>query len=374
MKKNFYKLIQAIISVFLISSFSACNKDINTIQDSNIRGVSIVPNPVEIGEKISINGYNFHNAKSVRFAENITVSSFEKVGKHQLDVVVPPGTVNESNIVVELPDDAYVIPIELKLLSPKVTSTYPLSGTSDVGPGEILVILGTDLINVSEIIFPGNQQAYVKEMDFYRKGNEEIKVVVPFGTEESFAPVILRTKYGFEFESTLIEFSSGGSVPPLYQLLCGKEGLGKTWTWDEGRHEGGIVVGTGTYQKDILPTGNYMNVDNVASNLGQSNGRGAKMFFSYSKSENIMIKTKVDGGTINGYYEIDTSEIKNNLGDGSPWSIGMLNIVGGDPDLTILVNVIIKDFDILELTENKLVLCANYGGIGYYFYFIALDD
>ena len=87
-----------------------------------------------------------------------------------------------------------------------------------------------------------------------------------------------------------------------------------------------------------------------------------------------MIKTKVDGGTINGYYEIDTSEIKNNLGDGSPWSIGMLNIVGGDPDLTILVNVIIKDFDILELTENKLVLCANYGGIGYYFYFIALDD
>ena len=66
-----------------------------------------------------------------------------------------------------------------------------------------MIIVGEDLINVVEIVFPGEAQATVSEMSFTRKGNEEIIVVVPGGTEKTVGAMKLRTKYGQEFTSTL---------------------------------------------------------------------------------------------------------------------------------------------------------------------------
>lgn len=207
MKKNFHIIIKVFLLFIVLVSFSACNDDVDTGQDLSIRGVSIIPNPVEVGQKVSINGFNFQYATSIVFPENITVSTFDKVGEHQLDVVVPPGTVSGGNIIVSFPEDNFTFPFELKLLEPKVTRTYPLSGDTDVRPTEILVIVGEDLINVSEIIFPGKQKATVKEMNFNRKGNEEIRVVVPDGTESGVGTMTLKTKYGKVFVSTPVEFS-----------------------------------------------------------------------------------------------------------------------------------------------------------------------
>lgn len=373
MKKSHHIIIKIFLLIIVAVSFSACNDEVDTGQDLDIRGVSIIPNPVEIGQKVSVNGFNFQNAISIEFPENITVSTFDKVGEHQLDVIVPSGTVSGGNIIVNLPDNDFLIPIELKLLAPKVTKTYPLSGATEVGPTEILVILGEDLINVSEIVFPGERQATVGEMDFYRKGNEEIRVIVPTGTESGIGTMTLKTKYGTVFVSTPVEFSGGGFVPEEYQFLTGEDGLGKVWTWDKKR-EDGVLFGSGAYQRDTWPGWWPLKADNIHQGVGRSNAIGAKMFFSYSSLEKAMTKILVDGTEIHGFYELDMTETKDNVSDGTPWSIGMLRITGGDPELSILGGSNVKDFDILEIDENKLILSADFGGTGYFFFFGAVED
>mgnify|MGYP000882736197 CR=1 FL=1 len=363
MKKSYHLIIQIFLLIIVTISFPACNDEIKTGQDLDVRGVSIIPNPVEIGQKISINGLNFHNATSIVFPGNITESTFDKVGDHQLDVIVPSGTVSGGNIIVKLPDGDFTIPIEFKLLEPVVTGTFAVSGAPNIGPHESLIIVGKDLINVSEIIFPGPQQATVREMDFTRKGNEEIIVVVPGGTEKTVSSMILKTRYGKEFQSTNVDFTGGGYIPPEYKLLCGDDGSGKTWAWDE-ELEDGMVYGNGGYRSNVMPAWWKVHIESLSAGVSAQDALGAKMFFSFSYDGNVMIKTFVDGTHIEGFYKLDMTK-KVNMSNGSPWSIGRFEITGGDPELTILGGIgsrwgTLKGFDILKLNENELVLANEY--------------
>lgn len=379
MKKNYHIITQ--ICFLIITVFSlACNDVIDSEQEANVRGVSIIPNPVEIGERISINGFNFQNATAVIFPGDISVTNFDKVGEHQINVVVPPGTVSGGNILVKLPDGDYIIPVEFRLLDPKVTGAFAKSGSTDIGPHETLVIVGQDLINVSKIIFPGIEQATVEEMHFTRKGNEEIVVVVPGGTEKTVGAMTLITKYGKQFTSTHVDFTGGGYIPPEYILLCGADGSGKTWSWDEELADG-FVYGNGGYRSDIKPAWWRVHIESLSSGVAAHDALGSEMFFSFSYDGNIMIKTLVDGSQIEGFYKLDMSR-KTNMSNGNPWSIGVFEITAGDSDLTILGGIgsrwgVLKGFDILKLTDSELVLANEYPdepGTAAYYVFRVKDN
>lgn len=379
MKNSYFIFIQIFLLISGTIFLAACNDEIESRQGREVNRVSIIPNPAEIGQKISINGPNFKNANSIIFPGNIEVTSFENIGEHQIKVNVPQGAVSGGNIIVNLPDGDFTLPLEFRLLKPKVTGAYAKSGAPNIGPHETLIIVGEDLINVVEIVFPGEAQATVSEMSFTRKGNEEIIVVVPGGTEKTVGAMKLRTKYGQEFTSTLVDFTGGGYIPPEYKLLCGEDGSGKTWAWDREIADG-FVYGNGAYRSDIKPAWWRVHIESLSSGISGQDALGAKMFFSFSYEGNVMIKTFVNSSEIEGYYKLDMTK-KVTMTNGNPWSVGTLEITGGDPDLTILGGTgsrwgVLKSFDILKLNENEFVLANEYPdepGTSAYYMFRAID-
>ena len=361
MKKRYNIIIRICFLILVTIFFTACNDDIDKGKDIEIRGVSVIPNPMEIGQKISINGLNFQNATAVIFPDNISVTTIDKVGDHQINVIVPSGTKSNGNITVELPDGSFTIPININLLNPQVTGTYTESGATDIGPHEALIVEGKDLINISEIIFPGEAKATVGEMSFRRKGNEQIILVVPQGTDKVVSSMILRTKYGKEITSTPVDFRGGGYIPPEYIMLCGEDGS-KTWSWDEELPDG-MVYGNGGYRSNVMPAWWKVHIESLSGGVDTQDVKGAKMTFSFSYDGNIMTKTLVNGTQIEGTYKLDMTK-KLNMSNGNPWSVGRLEILSGD-ELTIIGGYgsrwgYLKGFDILKLNENELVLANEY--------------
>ena len=363
MKKRYIYLLGVCLFALLSFLLTACNDVIDMSEDTTVSGVSVIPNPMEPGQKISISGFNFSKATEVLFPDNITLTDFRKVGDNQIDVVVPAGTRSGRQITVVMPDGDYTIPIDIRLLEPKVTAAYAFSGAPDIGPHEALVIEGEDLINISEIVFPGEAQATVTAMNFRRKGNEKIIVVVPQGTDKVVSSMKLRSQYGMEITSTPVDFTGGGYIPPEYILLCGSDGSGKTWAWDEELADG-IVYGNGGYRTDVKPAWWRIHIESLSSGVDGRDALGAKMHFSFSYDGSVLTKTFVDGTQIQGTYKLDVTK-KVDKWDGTPWSVGRLEIIGGDEQITILGGTgsrwgVLKGFDILKLTENELVLANEY--------------
>src|SRR5690554_6135115 len=104
MKKRYIYLMGACLFALLSFLLTACNDVIDMSEDTTVSGVSVIPNPMEPGQKISISGFNFNKATEVLFPDNITLTDFRKVGDNQIDVVVPAGTRSGSQITVVMPD------------------------------------------------------------------------------------------------------------------------------------------------------------------------------------------------------------------------------------------------------------------------------
>lgn len=340
MKKRHYVMIHACFLILITVFFTACNDEIDRGQDSGTKGVSVIPNPMEIGQTISITGPDFKNATAVVFPDNIPVSSFDKVGDLQINVVVPTGTKSGGNITVELPGGDFTIPIDINLLNPEVTGTYTASGATDIGPNEVLIIQGKDLINVSEIIFPGEAQATVRAMDFRRKGNEEIIVVVPVGTAKVVASMTLKTLYGIEITSTPVDFTGGGYIPPEILMLCGEGGSGKAWVFDKSNPL------RWWYMTDTSPDAFWWQPD-----VGPAD-EGGHMVFSF-----------IDGSQQFTYYSSPTAEPV----EGTTWEVNSdwteLKLVGAANILGVEGGGVhvdgSKEFTILEFTEDRLVLFST---------------
>lgn len=362
--ENRYKFsITSCLLLLFMLFFTNCNDEIVSGQGDDVKGMIILPDAMEIGQTISIVAPNLKNATAVIFPDNIKVSTFKKVGDLQIDVVVPVGTRSGGNITIETPDGDFEIPISIRLLNPKVTNSYPQSGAPDIGPYETLVIVGEDLINVVEIVFPGEGKATVAAMDFKRKGNEEIIVVVPSGTAKVVGQMKLKTKYGAEIMSTPVDFTGGGYIPPEYILLCGDDGSGKTWSWDE-ELDGGIVYGNGGYRSNFFPAWWKVHIESLSSGISSNDAFGAEMTFSFSYEGSTIVKKFVDGSEIEGIYKLDMTQ-RVNMSNGNPWSIGRLEIISGHENITILGGIgsrwgALKGFDILKLTDSELVLANEY--------------
>ena len=136
----------------------------------------------------------------------------------------------------------------------------------------------------------------------------------------------------------------------------------KDMAWDREIADG-FVYGNGAYRSDIKPAWWRVHIESLSSGISGQDALGAKMFFSFSYEGNVMIKTFVNSSEIEGYYKLDMTK-KVTMTNGNPWSVGTLEITGGDPDLTILGGTgsrwgVLKSFDILKLNENEFVLAMN---------------
>ena len=379
MKNKIFVMINACIVTFAAMLFSACNAVIDT-EDGRTKGISVLPSSIEAGITVSISGTNFKNATAVVFPDNIVVNTFEKFGDFQINVVVPEGVRSGGNIIVRLPGGDVTVPTTIKVNNPVAAQAYPShsavhpeNGLYWAGPYDDLIINGSDLENVREIIFPGGE--IVKNMDF-RSGSERIVVRVPLYVDRVIAKLELITSAGTSiFSENEIDWTSLGYVPPdIFALTAGTS---KSWTWDfEGKDNPLFMEGTGYGLFEGMSPSNW----NVPA-FSTGEGEGATMTFSREGRNIVLQLNRTNGNTANATGFVDLNMNYNAthwnlriIGRMQLTDVRPLNATGGDFNEVFL-------YDILRLTEDQLVLgnprngdYSNQWGTYHYYYFRAVDD
>ena len=359
MKKKLFFIIQICIVLFAVNIFYSCN-DTVTGSGDEMRGVSVVPNPMTIGQKISISGPNFKDATAIVFPGGVSVSDFTRAGDFQLNAIVPSGAASEGKISVTLPGGAFVIPIDVIILSTRdllATSMdkNPTNGNYWVGPNDKLTVRGEGLGLITEIILPGDLS--IKSMNFDKKTDSTIEISIPMGgfDRKAVEPLKLISVNGqVLYTANKLDWSGEGFVPPELLLLCGRSF--KVWSWDE--EIPSRVFGNGGYGSDPGPA---WWVPGVTQFNGTGHELGAKMAFYLP---NRMELTLANGTVYKGKFSTDMTK-----GVGT-WSSGKLEVVAGDDQLSIVggtfdnyngpTKIYPKIFDFVKLTNGEMTLAFQY--------------
>lgn len=147
-------------------------------------------------------------------------------------------------------------------------------------------------------------------------------------------------------------------VPVEYGQLFGSGT--KTWKW----REFSSAWGMGGYLSDMGPSWWPVGIDELDGMLVKGEGRGAS--FTLGLRGNKMTKTRNDGTSENGNCELRLDLKLNKAGGGGLWSLGKLKTT-----ITIPCGILfhsdnkeVFEYDIIQLTDDKLVLAAPETGAG----------
>ncbi len=377
MKKKFFIIIQICIVFCAVTAFFGCNDSIEAESGGGKKGVSVVPNPMTVGQPVSVSGPDFKNATKITFPGGIAVTNFTKAGDFQLNTTVPAGAASEGNITVSLPGNEYVIPITVTIFSTKdaIASSKdknPTTGNVRVGPNDKLTINGQGLSAIAEIILPGGLS--IQSMNFPKKTDLSIEITIPMGgfNRTAVEPLKMKTKSGAEvYTANRIDWGGDGFVPPELIPFCGRSF--KVWTWDD-KAPNDTPFGNGGYNNDKGPAWWTIKYDAInGQHGGAGHGIGAKMAFYLP---NKMVLTLTNGRVYEGLFSIDMTK-----GVGT-WSSGKLEIVAGDDALSIIgatygnyngsYSLTPKIFDIINQTGTVMTLAFRYpeetGTANFYLY------
>ena len=143
-------------------------------------------------------------------------------------------------------------------------------------------------------------------------------------------------------------------VAEEWNLFAGTDIAGKTWVWNfEGYDD--AVYGTGGWLTEFAPSWDVMPVEDLEE-------ADCELAFDLNGGPNLT-KKDADGNILEkGTFSFDMSVTKKNPDNGEQWSVGQLKLTG----VSVLSGHAFYDesekittFEILELTEDALVLCWN---------------
>lgn len=143
-------------------------------------------------------------------------------------------------------------------------------------------------------------------------------------------------------------------VAEEWNLFAGADISGKAWVWNfEGYDD--AVYGTGGWLTEFAPSWDVMPVEDLEE-------ADCELVFDLDGGPNLT-KKDADGNVLEkGTFSFDMSVTKKNPDNGEQWSIGQLKLTG----VSVLSGHAFYDesekittFEILELTEDALVLCWN---------------
>ncbi|MCC8155081.1 MAG: hypothetical protein LIP01_13340 [Tannerellaceae bacterium] len=156
-------------------------------------------------------------------------------------------------------------------------------------------------------------------------------------------------------------------VDETWNLLAGTDENGKTWVWDCD-DPSDIVWGNGASIVDYSPSWNQVS----AAQMGEEEpevGIDGRMVFDLNQKANFT-KIGQDGTVLErGAFQFDMSQTMLSADGETLWSIGQLTIIDGTIFKGISPNgggVVVNTFEILELTEDKMVLAhVSPGGMSW---------
>ena len=202
MKKIFkYSLIVALCAG--MAAFTGCQEkefDVNPLTEA-FTFSGMAPNPVMRGGELRIFGRKLDEVKEVRFAGDISVTEFVKVGKgaklDTLYVIVPLEGPEVGKVsIVSKSDEVKSSQADLTFSEPIEISSF---SPATVLSGDIITIKGEYLYDVKEVFFSG-EDAYVTK--FESQDRHELKLKVP--ANAITGPIIL---------SDVNEVEDGTTIP-----------------------------------------------------------------------------------------------------------------------------------------------------------------
>ncbi|WP_455966748.1 hypothetical protein [Bacteroides fluxus] len=143
-------------------------------------------------------------------------------------------------------------------------------------------------------------------------------------------------------------------VAAEWKFFAGEEIEGKAWTWNVEDYAG-AVYGTAGWLTQFAPAWDVKPLDELEE-------KDCTLVFDLNGGPNLS-KIDADGNVLEkGTFSFDMSVTKKNPDDGSQWSIGQLKLNG----VSVLSGHAFYDssntintFEILELTDDVMVLCWN---------------
>ena len=356
MKKKLFFIIQICTVIFAATGFYSCNDTVETGIEDAMKGISIIPNPMTIGQMVTISGPGFANATEIIFPGNVSVTNLTKAGNFQLSTTVPSGVATEGNITVVLPSGKFVIPqnvtiVATKDIYAKSKDQDPVTKNYRVGPNDELIIYGHGLDVIEEIEIPGS--GFVKSMNFVKKSESEIKIDVPMGgfDRQALGRVKMITKSKeVVYTTNVIDWSGEGYVPPAWLLLAGKSSS-KTWEWDLSK---GNCWGKGDFRNENNPT--WWAAPGNHQNWITGEGPGATMTFSYKgkKAKDLTLtKNRTNSTEATGFWSIDMDERfdKCTRPKGKIRTSGITLLCGRGE-----ANVDVFEYWVLKLTDDEMLL------------------
>jgi len=384
MKKKLFFIIQICIVLFAANAFYSCNDTITGKEDT-MRGVSVIPNPMTVGQAVSISGPGFKDATKITFPGGVAVTDFTKSGDFQLNTVVPGGAANTGKISITLPTGEFEIPLDITIFTTRnltavAMDVNPVTKNFIVGPNDKLTVQGEGLGPIVEIFLPGGLS--ITSMNFKKKTDTAIEITIPMSgfDKKAVEPLKMKSQTGEIFySSNKLEWNGQGYIPPELLPFCGRSY--KTWTWDPAKMPTG-AFGNGGCPPRAIKDCNFAPtwwVPNVISQMGGAgHGEGATMTFSLP---NKFVLTLTNGTVYEGKFTVDVSKAF------AGWSTGQVRISGANDNISIVgglkgtfngtTSLVPKVFDIITQTNTKMTLAFQHpeeSGVADFHMFAVLKD
>lgn len=142
-------------------------------------------------------------------------------------------------------------------------------------------------------------------------------------------------------------------VAKEWALFAGSGTNGKAWVWNLENYD--AVYGTGGWLTEFEPSWDIIPVEELED-------LDCELVFDLNGGPNLS-KIDADGNVLEkGTFSFDMSTVRNNPDNGEQWSLGQLKLAG----VSVLSGHAFYDesnkittFEILELTDDTMVLCWN---------------
>ncbi len=186
------------------------------------QATAINPASAQFGDEITITGTNMDLVSSVIFSGDISVGVNSAMA-NMVSVDVPIGAVS-GPLTLVMPNGSMVLQtVELELL---LATNAVITGMPAIaGPGDMISIVGTDLDEINEVIFPGNVPATM----FGQKTATLIQVFVPLATSTGVGNIKFITFAGEEFFSPAINIQGVDPVADPSLVFFNFDNLGLWW-------------------------------------------------------------------------------------------------------------------------------------------------
>jgi hypothetical protein len=225
------KIVSIIFLFYMLVSFTAC-KDKNTVGPSASNDLSItqiLPKNVVTGATVSITGTNLKDVTSVIFPGGIPATSFQFVGLNQISAIAPAG-MTDGFIILKTSALQVTATMAVKVVTPAYTSQFP--DTAKIG--KVITILGTNLLEVQQIVFPNN--VIVSDLAFNRKSDTEIQVTIPVGAAIGKGMLKMITLSGASINLGYVVVQSAAYVPVTLGYVFYEDAVTAGWNeWGWGR-------------------------------------------------------------------------------------------------------------------------------------------